>query len=123
MTEIDANLAKWLNLIRTSPTFVLKDTPDGGAKVLPLKEVPANDGFYWIGGKTTLASGQELVSVFHVDTDSAGELCGVYWWVDERWVDSQDPEVGVILGSRESVFPFDWAFSVPLEENAHHSQP
>jgi hypothetical protein len=118
---VDLHLEKWLNLVRTSPRFVLKDTPDGGAKVLPLDRVPANDGFYWVHGRTILASGRTLESVFHVDTDSHGKLHGAYWWINQSWVSSQDPDVESLLGAKGQIFPFNWEFSVPLEEDVHRS--
>jgi len=116
---VDQDLAKWLNLVRASPLFVLKDKADGGANVLRLERVPENDGFYWIHGQTTLPTGRILVSVFHVDTDSHGEICAAYWWIDGHWVSSQDPNLEATLGPRESVFPFAWEFTVPLEGDIH----
>lgn len=118
---LDLQLEKWLNLLRGSNKFVLKDEPDGGAEVLSPERVPALDGFYWVHGETTLNSGRKVESAFHIDTDSGGELYEVYWWIDGKWYDHQDPKAHLLLGSKEQIFPFDWRFSVPLTEDSHHT--
>ncbi len=119
--SVEIELGKWLNLLKGANQFVLKDTSDGGAQVVNLPKVPESDGFYWVHGRTRLNSGQEVESVFHVDTDSGGELSAVYWFVDGKWYGSDDSEARELLGGSRSVFPFDWEFSVPLEYDAHHS--
>ena len=116
---LDPETTKWLNLLRGSPKFVLKDQPDGGAQVLSLVEVPAFDGFYWVHGKTILNSGQELESVFHLDTDSGGELYEIYWWIGGSWFDHRNPKAHAILGSDPDISPFDWTYSVPLAEDTY----
>ena len=116
---LDSETKKWLNLLRGSPSFVLKDKPDGGAQVVSPQKIPASDGLYWVHGKTILRSGQELESVFHLDTDSGGELYEVFWWIEGSWYDYRDPEARAILGSDAEIFPFDWMYSVPLTEDAH----
>ena len=118
--SLDQETTKWLHLLRGSPRFVLKDKPDGGAQVTSPEMVPARDGFYWVFGRTTLRSGRGLDSVFHLDTDSGGELNEVYWLIGDSWYDYRDPKAREILGSDEEVFPFDWSYSVPLEEDAYH---
>jgi len=116
---LDPETKKWLNLLRSSPGFVLKDKPDGGAQVVSPKQVPGSDGFYWVHGKTVLHSGRVLESVFHLDTDSGGELNEIFWWIEGSWYDHRDPEARGMLGSDADIFPFDWSYSVPLEEDAH----
>ena len=117
--DVDAELAKCFNFLKTNPDFVLKNTSDGGADVLAPEQVPANDGFYWIFGRAVLSSGRELESVFHVDTDSSGELCAVFWLIDGTWESSQAPQVVDRLGGPASVFPVTWHFAVPLEQDVH----
>lgn len=117
---VDLETGKWLNLLRGSPRFVLKDKPDGGVQVLSLPKVPASDGFYWVYGKTILKSGNEVESVFHLDTDSGGELYEVFWWIDGSWYDHRDRETRALLGSDREIFPFDWKYSVELAEDLHH---
>lgn len=116
---LDSETRKWLNLLHSSPRFVLRDQPDGGAQVLFLNEVPASDGFYWVHGKTILKSGQQVESVFHLDTDSGGELYEVFWLVEGSWYDHRDSHARAILGSDSDIFPFDWIYSVPLAEDSH----
>jgi len=117
---LDLETKKWLNLLRSSPSFVLKDKPDGGAQVVSPQRVPASDGFYWVHGETVLPSGKVLESVFHLDTNSGGELHEVYWWIDGSWYDHRNTEALALLGPDAEISPFDWSYSVPLENDVFH---
>jgi hypothetical protein len=113
---------KRMNMMRGSPSFVLRQTgEDGSADVLKPERVPANDGIYWVAGTTVLKSGRELSSVFCVDTDSGGELLAAFWWIDGKWYSQQDDATLRALGlSRSEVFPYDWRYHVPLTEDIYH---
>jgi len=119
---VDNDTSRWLNLLKGSPRFVLKDNPAGGASVVALRVVPNADGMYWIHGSTTARSGRVIESVFRLDTDSGGELCEVYWLIEGQWYDSRDPEAITRLGGSAAVFPFAWRYSVQLERDIHHSE-
>lgn len=114
---------KWLNLIHSSPKFVIKiDEETGKGFVRSPQIVPANDGEYWVSGVTCLNSGRKLASVFRVQTNSGGTLLGGYWRVGEEWLDLQDEESYAALGStRDKETPFDWSYAVPLSEDIYHS--
>jgi len=119
----DTTLLQWLNLLNLSPDFVIRhgnENESSTTTAIPL--VPKDDGDYWIAGVTILANGNRLDSVFIVDTNSGGELSSVYWKIDNKWWDFfERPAVFAALSLNEKdVFPFDWQFSVPLEEDIFH---
>jgi hypothetical protein len=115
---------KLLNLIRSSPSFVLwMNPPDAGATVKRMDVVPADTGVYWVAGVTIASGGRELESAFAVDS-SGGELISVFWFVDGRWIQSTDDAALHALGlERNQVFPFDWRFAVPFECDFFHHPP
>lgn len=117
----DKDLRQRLNLIRESPTFVLRETGrQGEADVLTVTKVPKG-GIYWIGGKCILKLGREVESVFRVDTDSGGSLLSVFWWIDSAWYRHEDVDALKKLGlAKEDAFPFDWRFSIALEKDIFH---
>lgn len=119
----DTEMRQRLNLVRTSGSFVLQEVGEqGDANVLSVKIVPKASGVYWIGGTTVAKSGLEIDSVFRVDTNSGGTLLSTFWWVDGAWYKHEDNEPLIVLGlSKKDVFPFDWQFTVPLEEDIFHS--
>ncbi len=116
-------LQQWLNLVYSSPKFVIKiDEKTGKGFVRSPQIVPANDGEYWVAGETRLKSGRKLVSVFRVQTNSGGTLLGGYWRVGEEWLDQQDERSYAALAStRDKETPFDWSYAVPLTEDIYHS--
>ena len=118
---VDSELAKTLNLPRTSPTFVLKQIGDDGSlEVVQLGKIPSDDAVYWLSGSSKLASGREVPSVFVV-SDGGGSLVKVYWYVDDRWFQSDDADALDALGlGRNDVFPFDWSYAVPVENDVYH---
>ena len=113
---------KRMNMLRDSPSFVLRQTAeDGSADVLNPEAIPANDGIYWVAGTTVLKSGCELSSVFCVDTDSGGELLEVFWWINGKWYRQQDDgALAALRLSHSDVFPYDWRYHVPLAEDIYH---
>lgn len=119
----DNELQQWLNLVHSSPTFVIKiDGKTGKGYVLSPQVVPANDGEYWVAGEACLRSGRKLASVFRVQTNSGGTLLGGYWQVGDEWLDLQDGGAYAALAStREKEHPFDWSYAVPLSEDIYHN--
>lgn len=123
---IDQTTAKRINLLHGAPRFVLRvDPATGRGEVSNPSRVPKASGEYWIHGTTILSGGVELPSVLVVDTDSGGTLRAVFWkGADGGWIDSQNPQVPEMLGlSRDRIFPFDWRFDVPLEQDIFHPAP
>lgn len=118
---IDSDLIKRLNLLRTSPGWVFKALEDGSMEVLKPDSVPAGDGFYWIGGETTTASGNRIPSVFVVDTDSGAEQCGVFWFVaGDYYEHSESALVAESLGiDATQFFPYSWKYSVTVLGDVH----
>ena len=113
---------KRMNMLRISPSFVLRQTSaDGSADVIKLDKIPANDGIYWVAGSTTLKCGKQISSVFCVDTDSGGTVESIFWWIEGRWYEQQDEAALRALGlMREDAFPYDWKYHVPLTEDIYH---
>ena len=118
----DTDMCQRLNLVRTSGSFVVRETGDlGEAEVLSVKVVAKGQGICWVGGTSILKSGRDVESVFRVDTDSGGTLVSVYWWIGGNWYEHDDADALTALGlSRDQVFPFDWRFCVALEEDIFH---
>lgn len=119
---IEADLAKRLNLLRSSPSFVLKDVgSEGKQHVVATKLIPENSGSYWVAGRTTLKNGRVLEAVFNVDTGSGGSLLAIFWFIGKEWYRHDDQSTCKALDlSREEVFPFNWDFAVPLENDIFH---
>ncbi|WP_330962007.1 hypothetical protein [Photobacterium sp. 53610] len=120
----DKATIQWLNLLHSSPSFVIKvGEQNESPSVLPVRSVPKDDGEYWVAGETELRNGYKIPSVFRVDTDTGGNLLGVYWKIQNEWWDFQDkPSVLEALAlTEEDVFPFDWTYSVSLDEDIFHS--
>lgn len=122
---IDQTAAEWINLLHGAPNFVLRiDPKTGKGAVSNPPQVPKSSGEYWIHGTSILASGADRPSVFVVDTDSGGTLRAIFWKTASGWIDSQDPQAPDNLGlPRDRIFPFDWRFDVPLEEDIFHPDP
>lgn len=120
--SLNPELTKQLNLLERSPTFVLRENKQSGRiEVRTMKQVPDQDGIYWLAGSTVLRNGIPVPSVLRVDTDAGGSLQGVYWKVGTEWYEHSDPVALARLGtSREAAFPFDWSYSVPLERDIYH---
>lgn len=106
-----------------SPQFAIWDEKgDGNAIVKSLEVVPDKRGVFWISGVTTFNAGQNIQSGFIVDTNSGGTLLDVYWLIGKNWWNFQErPAVIKALKlSEDQVFPFDWRFSIPLENDIFH---
>ena len=118
----DNDMRQRLNLVRTARSFVLQEVgATGEANVASLSVVPKSSGIYWVPGKTILKSGRTIESVFRVDTDAGGTLVSAYWWIDGMWYAQEDVDAINAIGvSRDQIFPFDWAYDVPLEEDIFH---
>ena len=120
---VSDELRQWLNLVHSSPTFVIRiDDKTLQGTVRSPKIVPANDGEYWVAGETSLKSGRKLASVFRVQTNSGGTLLGGYWRVGDDWLDLQDDlSYAALAYTRDEETPFDWSYAVPLSEDLYHS--
>jgi len=118
----DTELCQHLNLLRTQTSFVYhEDSRQDRMTCERPKVVPRASGVYWVGGMTVVKSGREIDSVFRVDTDSGGTLVSIYWWINGKWYKHEDGDALSALGlSKEEVFPYDWRFTVPLEEDIFH---
>lgn len=118
----DNDMRQRLNLVRTSGSFVLQgDGSQGEANVVSMTVVPKASGVCWVGGTTIVKSGREIESVFRVDTNSGGTLMSIFWWIDGKWYKHEDADALSALGlSKDEVFPFDWRFAIPLEEDIFH---
>jgi hypothetical protein len=118
----DKDMKQRLNLLKSSPSFVLKEVGDlGEAEVLNLERVPKYNGIYWVAGNTKLKCGENVESVFRVDTNSGGSIISVYWFINGGWYEHQEDAVLNALNlNQEEVFPFDWTYKIPLEEDIYH---
>jgi hypothetical protein len=123
MMITDPELGKDLQFLNSQRSWVYREIPEENvAQVLSPPSIPKATGVYWIAGETVLHCGRRLDSVFQVDTDSGGELMSVYWHIGGQWYKHDDEDVLRALEvSRDDVFPFDWSFAVPLEEDVFHS--
>jgi hypothetical protein len=121
----DAELCQHFNLLRTQRSFVFReDSKTDQLTCESPRVVPSGSGVYWISGTTVTKSGQEIVSVFRVDTDTGCTLNSIFWWIDGGWIASDDNNAMSALSlSKEDVFPFDWRFPVPLQEDIFHPLP
>ena len=117
---VDDTPRRWCNTIHGTPRSVFWEKPGSDVEVAWPEVIPADTGLYWVAGTTTVACGREVASVFIVDTDSSGELSAVFWTVEDgEWIDSQDEDAPARLGlERSEVFPFDWSYAIPLEQDA-----
>jgi len=119
----DAELLQDLQFLNSQPSWVYRELPgEDRAELLEPATVPAETGVYWIAGETTLHAGRKLESVFCVDTDAGGELVSVFWKIGDHWYRHDDTDTLAALElSQDEVFPFDWSYVVPLEEDIYHS--
>lgn len=118
---MDQATKQWLNLLNGSPSFVIR-LGDGHPNVQKVPKVPANDGLYWMAGTTKTARGDLIKSVFEVDTDAGGSLTGVYWFIEGKWITSSEKSAAykALKATEAEIFPFDWEFTVPLEDDMFH---
>lgn len=119
----DKTMGQWLNLVHTSPKFVIRmGAEQENANVVSPPVVPKGDGEYLVAGQTELKNGSQIPSVFLVDTNAGGTLVGAYWHIAGAWWDFQDrPAVFEALSVSEAeAFPFDWSYAVALEEDIFH---
>lgn len=118
----DADIIQRLNLLSSSPSFVLRENGDHGEMdVLNPKRIADGSGIYWVHGLTILPSGRSIPSVFRVDTGAGGSLCSVFWHNGASWFNHDEEDALAALNvAGEQVTPFDWELSVPLERDAFH---
>lgn len=109
--------ARWLNLIRGSPTFVVKESA-GGSQVLQIEQIPDLSGAWWVCGTVTTSGGHTFEAVHVVSTDDGGELLQTYVWAD-GWLTIASLAERRGMSARD-VFPFDHTFAVPLERDVFH---
>jgi|SynMetStandDraft_3_1070028.scaffolds.fasta_scaffold07941_2 hypothetical protein len=122
--KIDQTTIRWLNLLHSSPTFVIRYGSNNEVPTVEcLKLIPRNDGEYCLSGTTILKNGLEIPSVFRINTNTGGTLNDVYWLINNNWRDFNNrPSVFEELGVVEhDIFPFDWTYAVDLEEDIYHS--
>ncbi|KAA0140875.1 hypothetical protein FYZ48_06275 [Gimesia chilikensis] len=111
-----------MNLLASSPTFVLRESGDQGEMdVLNPNQIADDSGIYWIHGLTLLPSGKRILSVFRVDTGAGGALCGVFWHDGANWFSHDEEDaLAALKVAGEQITPFDWKLSVPLERDTFH---
>ena len=116
----DPELAKTLNLPRTSPSFAYRQQPDGSLAVVTPKAITDDGSIYWVAGTSTLAHGATIPSVFIIE--NGGEsLLTVYWYIADCWYRSDDPNaIDALCLAKDQVFPFDWNYAIPVTKDAYH---
>ena len=111
---------KRLNVIHGSPSFCLREHPDGSMDVLQLQEIPDDGHVYWVHAIVTFACGQKASAVFCI-TSGGREHISVKIRINDRWFNSDDPDLLEALGfSTEQAFPFDWSYSIPVVDDIYH---
>lgn len=122
MPIVEKDLVQRLNLLSRAKNFALKEIGVAGEAVLQrLQRVPSDGSIYWVSGSTLLRSGTELKSVFRVDTSSGGDLLAVFWNLRGEWFHHHDEQALRVIGlGKSDVFPFDWVYSIPLENDVFH---
>jgi len=116
----DTQLTRTLNLPRISPAFAYRQHEDGSLDVLQPSIIPNDDSIYWVAGHSTLANGHELVSVFIIE-HGGGNVLAIYWFEDNSWYKSDDPDVPAALGLQKvDIYPFDWQYAIPVENDIYH---
>lgn len=113
----DQEIIQRLNLVRENPRFVLRVNDDGSMNVLTPSIVPKKTGLYWVAGDTVLRNGQQIDSVFVIDTNSGAEQCNVYWhhegaYYEHRESDELSTRLGLAQGD---FFPYSWRYRVAIE--------
>lgn len=123
MTMIDSMTVQWLNLLRGSPSFVIRIHPRTHAPtVVQVEVVPDDDGIYWLAGTTTLPRGDRIPSVFEIGASADGSLAGVHCKINETWMSPADTaRVRRTLDAEgRDLFPFAWTDAVRLARDAYH---
>jgi hypothetical protein len=116
----DQEVVQALNLVRTSPSFVLRELKDRRIEVLQIATVPNDGSIYWVAGQTTIPVGTSIASVFVIE-NGGGNLVNVYWLINGAWYSSSDGEaVKALERNRDEIFPFDWRYDVPVENDVYH---
>jgi hypothetical protein len=117
----DRELSRVLNLLRGSPTFVVRQHMDSRLEVLQVTSVPDDGATYWVSGESQLPAGCVIPSVFVIDR-GGGDLVSIYWLIGDRWYKPSDADTLSTLGlARDAVFPFEWRYSVPVENDLFHA--
>jgi hypothetical protein len=89
-------------------------------EVSQLASVPNDGSVYWIAGESHLPAGRAVPSVFIVEK-GGGNLIAVYWLIDRNWYKPSDSAVLAKLDLRpDDVFPFDWRYAVPVDNDIYH---
>ncbi len=117
---VDDELAKSLNLLRASPSFVLRRTPGASSlDVINPTSIPNDGSDYWVAATSFLKCGRQLPTVAVIW--AGGETGKFYWFSGGRWIESDDPVTLNTLGLKhDEVFPFDWRYAVPLDADPYH---
>ena len=120
--KLDNDLIQLLNLLQMSNDFVLHEIGENGeVEVVNPSEVPANTGVYWVYARIILKSQKHIDGVFRLDTDSGGSHLEVFWSVKDQWFRQDDSDLlSALGGNRADIFPYDWKYGVPLEEDLYH---
>jgi hypothetical protein len=108
------DLVRRLDLLRASPSFVFREEGDEGKAVVEqASTIPVCGDVVWVAGKTVLPDGTELASVFRLVPEAGDVPVSVYWWVNDKWFASDDPDaLPALQRTREMVFPFSWRYAL-----------
>jgi hypothetical protein len=118
----DSELAKRLNLLRTSPSFVLRDQQDGSQQVLSLEIVPNDDFTYWVAAQSTLADGTVLETVVVISGGGASTEA-FYWFHDGSWYRQDENDfLTKAHKTNTDVYPFDWRYKIPVTNDPYHPE-
>ena len=118
---VSPDIAKNLNVLRQSPAFALRETDDGGFAVVTPSAIPDDGAIYWLAGQSRLASGASVSSVFVVG-GGGSDFIRAFWCVDDTWVQSDNPiAVELLRLPKSDVFPFDWAYAIPVTNDVFHA--
>ena len=117
---VDAELAKTLTLLRTSPTFAATQRDDGSLILGTPDRITPASGVFWLAAQTTLANDQTVESVVIINTATGDLPHAVYWWIKARWFEPADPQdrpaaFAALDATEADVFPYSTATHIPLD--------
>lgn len=116
----DKDLIQSLNLVRGSRQFVLRCHEDGSMDVLNLGLIPKDEFTYLVYAQISLPNGLTLPSVVHI-AEGGGSTIQFYLFVGDAWYKPEDTQIPTKLNiSHEEIYPFDWKYSVPVENDIYH---
>lgn len=118
---MDSEFTKHLNFFLSNPDWAYCEESEEKMLAIKPDRITKDGETYWLGGTTTLNNGKELGSVFVIQ-DGGAELMKVYWHFEGQWHASDDAATPAMLGlNRSDIFPFDWSYAVPVDNDIYHN--